>query len=214
MRLLGLFVLSSFCGFPQPVTFGIKAGAPLDGLLDATQFPPGNQGATSTTNPYIIGPTVELRLPRNLSLEVDALFRHYRYQWYVYLIGSGAHTIAIGNAWEFPILVKYKLPGRFLKPYIDGGAAFDRVEGLSAIINSYTATESGSTTMTTQTSSPSELEHRTSAGVVIGGGIDIHMLFLHVSPEIRYTRWSLQHFGADFVNSSQNQVEFLLGVTF
>ena len=213
-RLLGLFVLATVCTFSQPVAFGIKAGVPLTDLLDATQFPPGNQGATSTTNPYIIGPTVEVRVPGSVSIEVDALFRHYRYRWYVYTIGSGSHTAATGNAWEFPILVKHKLPGSFLKPYIDGGVALDRNEGLSAIIDSYVSNGSGSATMTTQTSSPSELEHKTSAGVVIGGGADIHALVLHISPEVRYTRWASQHFGPGSVNSNQNQVEVLLGITF
>jgi len=206
-----LFALAAFSAFSQPVTWGIKAGLPVTDLLGTTPYPPNSiQNDTSTTNFYIIGPTVELRLPRNLSVEVDALFRHYRYQWYLYLIGDGDHTTATGNAWEFPFLVKYKLPRGFLKPYIDGGVAVDVVQGLSADVTHYTFLSS----TTIHTSSPSDLVHRTSAGVVIGGGVDIHARFLHLSPEIRYTRWTSQHFVNYLMNTNQNQVEFLLGITF
>jgi hypothetical protein len=49
---------------------------------------------------------------------------------------------------------------------------------------------------------------------VIGGGVGIHALFLHISPEVRYTRWTSQHFTSFLLNSNQNQAEFLLGITF
>lgn len=47
-------------------------------------------------------------------------------------------------------------------------------------------------------------------------GVDIHALILHLSPEIRYTRWSSQHFLATngLLESNQNQAEVLLGITF
>jgi hypothetical protein len=50
---------------------------------------------------------------------------------------------------------------------------------------------------------------------VIGGGVGIHAPFLHISPEVRYTRWTSKHFGvSNLLNSNQNQAEFLLGITF
>ena len=157
-----------------------------------------------------------MRLPANFSVEFDALFRHFRYQDTIYFIGLEGQTTATGNAWEFPLLAKYKLRTKFLRPYIAGGVAWDHLQGLSA--TNTTVDSAGSpfiTTTTTQTSSPSELENRTSPGVVIGGGVDIHALFLHISPEVRYTRWTLPHFELyDLLNSNKNQVEFLLGVSF
>jgi hypothetical protein len=53
---------------------------------------------------------------------------------------------------------------------------------------------------------------------VIGAGLDVHVL-LHIMPEIRYTRWGMDHFSgalapAGSVNSNRNQAEFLLGITF
>ena len=55
----------------------------------------------------------------------------------------------------------------------------------------------------------------TTTGFVVGGGLDIHLLILHISPELRYTRWGAKHFldpNGGF-SSNQNQAEFLLGIT-
>src|SRR5215469_11968869 len=79
MRLFALFALGAFSAFSQPLAFGVKGGAPLSGLLDTTAN--SVEIATSTTDPYVVGPTVEVRLPQNLAIEFDALFRHFRYQW-------------------------------------------------------------------------------------------------------------------------------------
>jgi len=98
-----------------------------------------------------------------------------------------------------------------VRPYIDGGVAWDHVQGLSATITK--ATYTGATT--TKTSNPVELTNPNTAGVVVGAGVDLHALFLHISPEVRYTRWTSQHFSFDDeLHSNQNQAEFLLGITF
>ena len=68
----------------------------------------------------------------------------------------------------------------------------------------------------TSTSTPAELNKKTTTGFVLGFGVDVHALIIHVSPEIRYTRWGAQHFldqNGGF-HSSQNQAEFLVGITF
>jgi hypothetical protein len=68
----------------------------------------------------------------------------------------------------------------------------------------------------TASSSPSELERNTTMGFVIGGGIDIHAVFLHISPELRFTRWNSAQISASSggLHSNLNQAEFLVGVTF
>ena len=118
MRLLALFTLGVLATLAQPFTFGVKGGLPVTGFLSVTQSR-GPLTAISTTNRYIVGPTLELRLPANLSVEFDALFRHFRYQTTISLIGSFERTTAASNAWEFPLLLKYKLPHKVVRPYID-----------------------------------------------------------------------------------------------
>ena len=210
MRVPALLALGMFSAFSQPVTFGVKGGVPLTDLLNGTP-PVVHFTAVSNTNRYIVGPTIELHLPANFAVEFDALFRHFSYQTTVAFIASYGSTTATSNAWEFPLLLKYRLPGKFVRPYIDGGVAWDRLQGLSATLTQITPGGSA----TTKTSNPQELQNTTSTGVVIGGGVDLHALFLHISPEVRYTRWTSQHFTlADILNSNQNQAEFLLGITF
>ena len=56
-------------------------------------------------------------------------------------------------------------------------------------------------------------------GYVVGAGVDIHAIFLHISPELRYTRWSSPQIsevqsGVTELQTNQNQLEFLVGITF
>ena len=50
----------------------------------------------------------------------------------------------------------------------------------------------------------------------MGGGVDVKVLMIHISPEVRLTRWGAQHFidTTGLINSKQNQAEFLVGFTF
>jgi hypothetical protein len=61
-----------------------------------------------------------------------------------------------------------------------------------------------------------ELKQNTTMGFVIGGGIDIHAAFLHISPELRFTRWNSAQINDDngLLHSNLNQAEFLVGFTF
>ena len=43
--------------------------------------------------------------------------------------------------------------------------------------------------MNAATSAPRELNKRAVVGFVTGAGVDVHLLFLQLSPEIRFTRW-------------------------
>jgi hypothetical protein len=134
MGLFILFATDTPSAFSQPLTFGVKGGVPLTHLLSANQSPieAGRYNATSYTNRYLVGPALELRLPANFSIEFDALFRHFSYQSTIGHIGTSEKITATSNTWEFPVLCKYKLPGRLVKPYIVGGVAWDRLQGLSA----------------------------------------------------------------------------------
>jgi outer membrane protein W len=97
------------------------------------------------------------------------------------------------------MLLKYHFAAKGpVRPYVDAGISFDRLQGLTESI----------TTAVIKTNSGA-------VGGVIGGGLDIHFLLLHISPEIRYTRWTSQHFNlTNVLSSNQNQAEFLVGVTF
>jgi opacity protein-like surface antigen len=214
MRSLCLLVLSAAAMLAQPIGFGLKGGLPLNDFLDAAKNQ--NFQFSSNTNRYIIGPSVELRLPHGLGIELDVLYRHFGYSSFSSTSGitttvTDARTS--GSAWEFPLVGKYKFKGvPFVKPYVEAGVSWDKLSGLTQAVTSTVA----SITKTSSTSSPTELNKDTTRGFVMGVGVEIKALVLHISPEIRFTRWGAKHFidPGGLLNSNQNQGEFLLGIKF
>ncbi|MBZ5621362.1 MAG: porin family protein [Acidobacteriia bacterium] len=202
MRHLLLFLLCAVSAFSQPFTAGVKVGVPLTDFINTVQ----NAGS-SVPNRFMGGVTAELRLPFGLGVEVDALYRRLHYD---YTVGSPLSGITIdrttANAWEFPLLLKYRFPSKVVRPYVDGGVAFDTLSGLTNTVTQTLAPIIGT---------PSALQNNTTKGFVLGAGLDVHAIVIHLSPEIRYTRWGSPHFNLSGVlSSNQNQAEFLLGITF
>jgi hypothetical protein len=191
MKLPFLLLCASTLAFSQPFSAGVKVGLPLTDFLNTV-----NSGVSTTTNRYIVGPQVELRLPFGLGVEFDVLYRHFDY---TDIVGSGVNAItSLGHSgdWEFPLVAKYKFPSHIVRPYVEAGVTWDTLSGLT---NTVGITAQNSTVM----------------GAVIGGGIDIHAIVIHIAPELRYTRWTSQHFNISGVlNSNQSQAEFLVGITF
>jgi opacity protein-like surface antigen len=223
MRLLLLSLAGAAIAFAQPVTFGVRVGEPLTDFVSTVQNEPieGILGQFSNfysnTRPYVLGPTVEFRLPAGLGIEFDALYRRLNYSGTeVTTNGLASVTTAISStsadAWEFPLLLKYKFKIPLVKPYVDAGFAWDTLAGLKQSIRQTV----GAITNTSTTSTPADLNKKGTSGFVLGAGVDIHAVVLHLSPEIRYTHWGSPHFEnpAGLVTSNQSQAEFLLGITF
>jgi opacity protein-like surface antigen len=212
MRIPFLLLLGAIPVFSQPISFGAKAGVPLTDFLSTVQSP--NFGFNSTTNRYIIGPTVELHLPFGFGVEFDALYRHLNYTGTANLVDAITNSSTSSGAWEFPLQAKYRFRGKLVRPFVTAGIAWDTLSGLSQTIT--TTVFPSKIQSTTTTSHPAELNHSTTTGFVTGAGLDVHLLLVHVSPEVRYTRWGAQHFFSPNggLSSNQNQAEFLLGITF
>jgi len=219
MKTLFLLAWGSVCAFSQPFTLGVKVGMPANDFLDAVQTSGINYH--SLTNRYLVGPTGEIRLPFGLAVEVDALYRHYNFQTAATFNAPGGTLTANGStgAWEFPLLAKYRFPTNIVRPFLDAGVAWDTLQGFKQAITVVSPVP---------ISPPSNLNqpaHNTTTGFVIGGGLDIHVPFVHVSPEVRYTHWGNPHFDASNVlsrigttlsgfSSNQDQVEVMVGITF
>jgi len=199
MRLLLVLVMASSGAFAQ-LSFGVRGGLPFTDFFHAVSNP-GETFESSSTQ-FILGPTVEFHLPFGLGLEADALYRHFQYNGSFNQVDVFVKSKA-NNAWEFPLLVKYRVPGPFVRPYVDAGVAWDRWSGVKQITNIAGLTNSNVSGINT--------------GFVVGAGIELHLpLKIKLSPEVRYTRWGAKNItdlgGA--LSSNQNQAEFLLGVTF
>jgi opacity protein-like surface antigen len=213
MKALCLLFLSAAAAVAQPFSFGVKGGLPLTDFLTAASTQ--NFTSSTSTNRYIVGPTVELRLPFGLGVEADVLYRHFNYS------SSGGISSITSNftnidttsgAWEFPLLAKYRFKGKIVHPFVDAGVAWDRLSGLTQTVKSVVA----GITNTSTTSNPLELSNGTTRGFVMGGGVDVKALVIHITPEVRFTRWGSKHFidPNGLLNSKQSQAEFLLGITF
>jgi hypothetical protein len=168
----------------QPVLGGFKLGLPLTDAFTTVE--------TLTTPPvspssYELGVYGEVRLPAQFSIEADALHRGYTFN-----VQTGSTLISTsGSSWEFPIVAKYHLLKGPVKPYVEGGISFSHLSGVENLV----------------------VNHNANFGVVLGAGVDIHALVLHISPEIRYTGDALKNFDT-VINSNRNQLTFLLGIGF
>jgi opacity protein-like surface antigen len=201
-----LLLLGAVSAWAQLFSYGVKAGVPLNNFLDAARSQ--HFAFNANTNRYIVGPTAELHLPFGLGVEVDILYRHFDYNGSGTLVDVITNSRTTGNAWEFPLLAKYRIPTKIVHPYVDAGVAWDTLSGLTQAITR--------NSITTSTSSPAELNTTATRGLVMGAGLSVKLLMVHVSPEIRITRWGGQHFidPNGLLHSNLNQGEFLLGITF
>jgi hypothetical protein len=208
MRPVLLFLLGSISVFAQPFSAGIKGGVPLTDFLNAAGN--GVFNYTAPTQRYIIGGVAEVRLPLGLGVEFDALYRRLGYSGSGNLVDVFTASATTANNWEFPLLLKYRFHFPVVRPYLDAGVAWDTLAGLKQTITGVSRLDLSST------SSPSELKKNTTMGFVVGGGVDIHAIFLHISPEIRFTRWNSAQISdaAGLLHSNLNQAEFLVGFTF
>ena len=208
MRLLLALLIGGACAFSQPVGFGVKAGVPLTNFVSAAHS--GTFDWDSSTNRYIVGPTVELRLPGGFGIEVDALYRRLHYNGSGLVGNAFTSSSTTGNNWEFPLLFKYRIPTEVVKPYIDAGIAWNTLTGIRQ-----TVSNAASTVSSGFTANPPELHRNVSEGFVVGVGVDVHVL-LHISPEVRYTRWGsgLLQDANGILQTKRDQAEFLVGITF
>lgn len=211
MRLLVLIVLAAVSACAQPFTAGIKVGAPLTHFLSWAQSPTVTYH--SGTNRYLIGATVEARLPFGLGIEIDGLYHHYNFQSSGTIPPPGTTFTTRGStgAWEFPVLAKYRVPFPVVRPFLDAGAAWDFLSGYHQSVTAIN--------FTTPVRPPQNLNqpvHNTTPGVVVGAGLDVKTLYVHVSPEVRYTHWDSRHFDSPNggFRSNMNQVEIMIGITY
>jgi hypothetical protein len=180
-----IFVLALLCASAsaQPVQAGIKLGAPLTDAFSIANNP-STAAITADAGNFIWGPYVEVRLPLKFSVEADALYRGYQFG----VAGSSQHA----HSWEFPILAKYHFLKGPIKPFAEGGLSFSHLTDVANVL------------------SPN---HNTNFGIVLGAGVQVSFLVLHISPEIRWTGDTVKNF-TGLIDSNRNQVAFLVGIGF
>ncbi len=190
----------------QSYSLGVKLGVPTgESFTVPTDL--------SAARRYLVGGTAELHLPFRLSIELDGIYKRTGLNT---LLGNPLPTYESAtagvraNQWEFPLLGKYELKGAGpVRLFVDGGPVLRHIGGIAETIT-YTFLTGIPTSTSITSNSSSLLSNRNTGGFAIGGGVTLKLLSLRISPELRYTRWS----DATFVNSSVNQADVMVGVTF
>lgn len=211
-KLLCLLLFSAVSAFGQ-FHAGLKVGVPVTDAFSTGTVP--TLQYFSEAKRYVVGPTLELQLPHRVAVEFDALYRRFDYRSTSSLLGVIALRNTGANAWEFPLLLKYRTKGKpLVHPFLDAGLAFNHISGVTKFTNTLATAVPQ---VVTGQESPSELRHSVAAGLVLGGGIDFRALVIHIQPELRFTRWGSQNFQAvtgSALGSQRNQLEFLVGINF
>ena len=216
---LSLLVLSCFSLQAQRVSFGVKGGlTALNGF---------NGSATnSETRPYTLGPMVELKLFGPLAIEADVLYRRMGYSKSVEAYGLTYITRMRVNAWDFPILMKYSVSMGTVRPYVAAGWVFRTFSGTAGTYQTF-GLHPADHTIVVNTTTPVEARYlieKNPAGPTAGAGFQFKTGRLRIGPEVRYTRWlsrAVDEQGSQYNSdgfhplfSSQNQIDFLLGLSF
>lgn len=198
-----LLVCSLGASAQRVISFGVTGGVPFTPFFaDQTftpfvisPFPGSLYGVDSYngSNEYAIGPTVEVHLPLNLSVEVDTLFRPLNLKQQDYVIGPGPEppNSTNYNSWEIPLLFKYRASSGLIRPFIDAGPNFRAVANPIGALLSKT-------------------------GVSAGAGLEVKIWRVSIAPQVRLTHWGKDAGGAvlNYLASERNEGEFLVGFTF
>ena len=97
----------------QQVTLGATVGLRL--TADDPRY------ATSNSRRYLVGVSLEVGLPFRFAIGADALFSRLGNTSYIPLIANESDIRTIANAWQFPLMAKYRLPLHRASPFLSIG---------------------------------------------------------------------------------------------
>ncbi len=178
------FVLFLMAAPSFAIDLGVRGGLPFGDAFESLRTA---NFEVKGRNRFVIGPTLEIRLPAGLGVNLDFLYRRYRFQT---VRESGTATEGAGQ-FEIPVMLRYRFPGVLARPFVAGGPVWSTITGLNST--------------------------RNSTGIALGAGIDIQIPFAHVTPELRYTRRfqdTIVSTPAAALKSLSNQVDLMVGFTF
>ena len=199
MKIAFAFLMCHLAGLgeihAQPVSLGIEAGVPVTESFDTGFI---YRGAFRLSR---------CALEAVFAAEFSALYQPFSFRQ-SNVIGTPSSSKITGNLWQFPVLLKWRILEGPIEPYITAGPSVQiaaNITETSIIINAPPVV-----------SHPSP-ERRAVAGVAAGAGLGFSLGRLHISPEIRYTRWAAEKFDftqSNHVGTNLNQVQILVAVMF
>jgi hypothetical protein len=204
--ILGMLTAVSLAFSAGPISFGVKGGIPLNDAFNTVTM--GDIHFATNTKRYTVGPELDINLPLGLAIEFDALYRRLDWESTEMGVDTFTHRATTANAWDFPVLLKWRFSPGPIRPYVSVGPTFRNLSNARQVENFFT----GSMVQTT-TGRPADLSSSFVTGFTAAGGIQ---LLGHISPEVRYTRWGWNTFRdvSGAFKSNPDQFDFLLGITF
>jgi hypothetical protein len=201
-RLILLGVFAQICFAESPFIIGVRGGVPLGDVINTVQ---SGSSISSSTDHYVVGPTLGIRLPLGFSVAGDALFSNVNISA---TSASQGSISASASSWEFPVLLRFTAGRQGIAPFVGAGVSVRHLSDFGNI--GPFLTNSPSTT-------GNVIGTSATAGFVMGGGVQFKIGALHINPEIRYTHWGSDHIADAFTNvirTNDNEGQILVGLTF
>ena len=166
--------------------------------------------------PFLLGPTVDVRIRPWLSLETGLTFnrlgQNNRGSAFIYPENSLTliYSTLRGHAMEIPILAKMHLvrEGRTWRPFVTAGTAIRH----TSIDSEYASSIFSGSNLSNFTQPPGLNGNRSDWSIdpAAGAGVDFRAGRVHLEPEVRYSYWG----SGTQLPVRKNQVGFLMGFRF
>jgi hypothetical protein len=144
------------------------------------------------SNTLIAGVSIEAALSKNLSVEVDGIYRPLHATDIPVPSYTEGRSVRFATlTWEFPILMKYRFSNSIARPFIELGPSFRAIGNV-------------------------EITPPSHYGITAGTGVEFVISRLKVAPAFRFTRWAADGGSRipDAAHAFQNQAQLLLAISF
>jgi hypothetical protein len=177
----------------QAIKVGIKAGLFQSASLESGI---GSTYMFARSN-YVLGPQLEISLPRRFAIEADALYSAASYSKPI--SNNVAHERLVEHNWVFPVLAKRYLGSETRhRSFIAGGMSFRSILGIVDL-------------------AAGRAIDVNSRGIVVSSGTEFRLRSIVIAPEVRFTHWGSTTIrdGLELaIGSRKNQPQLLLGISF
>jgi hypothetical protein len=201
MRLALALIFAGHAIYAQAVTVGVIGAVPLTDTFDTGFIHSGSFDPKTVR--YQIGPAIDFRLQRSFWVDIDALYQPFSFNESSFG-GIPFQSHLSGNLWQFPALLKYRVPTPLFKPFVETGPSIQIAANLTEI----STTVLQPTPFISHPDAPGAV-----GGIVLGGGIDLRVGHFLISPQVRYTHWLSKTFDqGPGVGSHLNAIQVLVSI--